>query len=305
MARIFLYEYCTALGLGRNRNDPAHSLYREGMAMRDAMHDDIIQAGHEVLILDHVAAEKEYFMLQLQQCDFAIVIAPEFDELLLQRSQWVDDVGIARLGPSLDAIRLTSDKWALAHHWQRHGIATPQTRLLEQAQPQAFTQVVKARYGAGGLHMQQITAHAPLPRNLPDAIVQPWHDGIHASQALLIGPSCIVPLPPARQKLQWEPEFAYHGGVMPIEPALARRVTNVAMRCVESVPGLYGYVGVDVLLTPAKDYAIEINPRLTTSYLGYRQLVNGNLLTAWLAIHANRTITLTYHNDKTINYSPV
>ena len=37
MTTIFVYEYCTAQGLGRHPSDPAHSLWREGRAMRDAV----------------------------------------------------------------------------------------------------------------------------------------------------------------------------------------------------------------------------------------------------------------------------
>ena len=40
MTTVFVYEYCCALGLGRDPSDPAHSLYREGRAMRDAVAED-------------------------------------------------------------------------------------------------------------------------------------------------------------------------------------------------------------------------------------------------------------------------
>ena len=294
MARLFLYEYCTALGLGRDRNDPAHSLFREGAAMRNALLCDAEAAGHDVATLDDVLIddEKQRFSELLQGCDFAIVIAPEFDELLLQRSRWVDDAGIPRLGPSLEAIERTSDKFELGQYWHRCNIPTPYTELLEQGQQRDFPQIVKARFGAGGLHTHWIAANAVLPKGLSDAIIQPWHDGIHASQAFLVGPRAIVPLPPAIQHLQFEPEFAYLGGTMPIEPVLAERVQALALRCVETLPGLSGYVGVDVVLTDANDWAIEINPRLTTSYLGYRALLQENVLQAWLNLMAGGIVSI-------------
>jgi len=43
---------------------------------------------------------------------------------------------------------------------------------------------------------------------------------------------------------------------------------------------LRGYVGVDVILTQDEALLIEINPRLTTSYIGLRQVIDLNLAQA-------------------------
>jgi len=64
---------------------------------------------------------------------------------------------------------------------------------------------------------------------------------------------------------------------LPLPPALAERAVRVARMAVDVVPGLLGYVGVDVVLGPVEDWVIEINPRLTTSYLGLRMLAEDNL----------------------------
>jgi hypothetical protein len=55
----------------------------------------------------------------------------------------------------------------------------------------------------------------------------------------------------------------------------------VARAAIDVVPGLLGYVGVDVLLgDDGQDWVIEINPRLTTSYVGLRALAASNLCEA-------------------------
>jgi hypothetical protein len=48
----------------------------------------------------------------------------------------------------------------------------------------------------------------------------------------------------------------------------------VASAACRTIPGLRGFVGVDLLLDEETGTVtvVEINPRLTTSYLGYRQL---------------------------------
>ena len=56
------------------------------------------------------------------------------------------------------------------------------------------------------------------------------------------------------------------------------------------IDGLRGYVGVDMVLGDAGDYAIEINPRLTTSYLGLRQLCQQNLAELILRLAQGETV---------------
>ncbi len=73
-----------------------------------------------------------------------------------------------------------------------------------------------------------------------------------------------VALQPTFQLLSDDGRFKYEGGELPIPPTLAERAVSLASRAVECVPGLLGYVGVDLDLGEAedgsRDYAIEINP---------------------------------------------
>jgi predicted ATP-grasp superfamily ATP-dependent carboligase len=57
---------------------------------------------------------------------------------------------------------------------------------------------------------------------------------------------------------------------------------------IAAVAGLQGYVGVDLVLGEprdgSRDYVIEINPRLTTSYIGLRVFSQTNLAESMLRI---------------------
>jgi predicted ATP-grasp superfamily ATP-dependent carboligase len=59
-----------------------------------------------------------------------------------------------------------------------------------------------------------------------------------------------------------------------------------------------GYVGVDLVLGEADDgkddVVIEVNPRLTTSYVGLRRLVCGNLAAAMLAAARGQPVALSF-----------
>src|SRR5262249_27211100 len=109
-----------------------------------------------------------------------------------------------------------------------------------------------------------------------DHIVQPFVPGVAASVAFLFGPGRCLALPPAAQRLSEDDCFRYLGGSVPLPPPLAERARRLAWTAVETLPDLRGYVGVDVVLGDATDgsadWIIEINPRLTTSYVGLRAL---------------------------------
>ena len=88
--------------------------------------------------------------------------------------------------------------------------------------------------------------------------------------------------------------------VLPLEPALARRANELAARAVAALPnplGL-GYVGFDLVLGDAPngqdDVVIEINPRLTTSYVGLRALARENLAAAMLDAACGRAPRLSF-----------
>jgi predicted ATP-grasp superfamily ATP-dependent carboligase len=112
-------------------------------------------------------------------------------------------------------------------------------------------------------------------------LVQPLVSGQPASVAFLIGPRQTIALAPAAQHLSDDGHFHYLGGLAPLPESLAGRAERIARRAVDAVPGLSGYVGVDVVLGDAADgsgdVVIEINPRLTTSYVGLRALAIDNL----------------------------
>jgi predicted ATP-grasp superfamily ATP-dependent carboligase len=108
------------------------------------------------------------------------------------------------------------------------------------------------------------------------------------SVAFLIGRGATVALKPATQRLSADGRFRYLGGRLPLSPAQEVRAIRLAQRAVQAVPGLMGYVGVDMVLGDAADgstdWVIEINPRLTTSYIGLRALATTNLAEALLQV---------------------
>lgn len=303
MTRVFVYEHCCATGLGRDPSDPAHSLFREGRAMRDAVADDFRAVpGVAVATRDGTdrRREKERFRDAAAGCEWCLVIAPELDGELLRKAEWALEAGCRLLGPSPDAIDAASCKVALARAWEAAGVATPQTLRLSDwlRVPPAFPAVCKPTTGAGSTATFLVRGPDDLEPTLrsareegfreTDLLVQEFVPGRPASVAFLVGPAEAVPLLPTFQLLSSDGRFRYRGGELPIPPDLAERAVALGRRAIGCVPGLLGYVGVDLVLGGAedgsRDFAIEVNPRLTTSYLGLRRLAGVNLAGAMLRV---------------------
>jgi predicted ATP-grasp superfamily ATP-dependent carboligase len=302
---VFVFEYLTAAGVGRDPADPLHGMYREGRAMRDAVAEDFRRLpGVVVETLDRDAGEGFDFDFDdlASKCHVTVVVAPETDGLHERCCRAVERVGGRLLGPSSGAVALTADKHALADHWRQHGVRTPATTDRRPTRCEAFPVVWKPRDGAGSTAtfllrdgLDVVRAEAVVAAEHPGPMVlQQYAPGRPASVAFLCGPAGNVPLVPAFQHLSDDGRFKYLGGELPIPPDLAARAVALASRAIDCVPGLLGFVGVDLVLGDApdgsRDHAIEINPRLTTSYVGLRALAEFNLAGAMLAAAEGRPL---------------
>lgn len=113
--------------------------------------------------------------------------------------------------------------------------------------------------------------------------MQRYVHGTAASVSLLADGRRAVPLAVNAQRVIASSGFCYRGGRTPLEHPLAAAAVDAAMRTCAALPGLRGYVGVDLVLTDAEPLVIEVNPRLTTAYLGVRAALDENVAALALA----------------------
>ncbi len=302
--RIAFLEAVTAGLCGDN---PGPSLLREGAAMWRAIIEDLVAVpGVEIDTLlgkrwlklapklDSVhiraaagtAEARTCWETALKRADQALIIAPESGGCLLQLvSSLPPDVRSWNCLPS--AIELCSDKLRLANHLHEQGIATIPTAIEDWSRPPAADEypcVIKPRDGAGSFLVRRVesdhewqclrdefTAHGD-----PPAIRQPCIAGKALSIAGWFGRSSSLWFPIAEQQLSTDGRFEYQGGKLPAElpEAVHEAVRDLATQTATTLPGLRGYVGCDILCPDDAVHApllVEVNPRFTTSYVGYRR----------------------------------
>jgi predicted ATP-grasp superfamily ATP-dependent carboligase len=176
------------------------------------------------------------------------------------------------------------------------------TRLAEL--PFSFPAVLKPIDGCGSQDIRRIERGDEVSWESIDRPLrlEEFVPGLAASVAVLCGPAGLYPLPACEQRLSEDGRFTYLGGRLPIEHDLEARARLLALAAVRALPEPQGYIGVDLVLGAAVDGSgdrvIEINPRLTTSYVGLRALSQSNLAATMLAVLGGVTPVLSFHQSQ-------
>lgn len=226
------------------------------------------------------------------QADYTVLIAPETSGTLSALIRKLEATGARTIGCSADAVELAGNKPRLGDWLRERGVATPLCRAIVPAEglPGDFLYpaVLKPIDGAGSVDTYWISDRDSLPsaaRAMAAGMLQPFHDGTPMSASFLVAAdqrAWLIALGRMRVTVH-QGRFVYQGGVLPVRcpDALSR-----LYEAISSVPGLRGFVGVDFLWDRRRGEAtiLEINPRVTTSYVGLsRVLPTGCLASAWLA----------------------
>ncbi len=233
--------------------------------------------------------------------DFVIPIAPECDGILSQVVQRLRQDGHDVVAPNCHAIELCSDKWETWKQLRRESVPTVPTHLatedslgalgLDQA-TNLF--VVKPRDGAGCDGVRKTLLPA-IQRDIAagtlssEAIIQPFIDGQSFSFGMLgsgdDGSPIMLPL--TVQKIQWHldrPQYVGGTVLSASDHKFKKQIVELGHQVGRLIGPFTGYVGVDLLLPHGTEQFLvtEINPRLCTSYLGYRRATTINLSKAIL-----------------------
>jgi predicted ATP-grasp superfamily ATP-dependent carboligase len=285
--RILVHEHVSSGAFAANvaSGFSRKALLREGRAMRSALVADLEAAGHDVVTSNP---------------DAVWLIAPETGRTHQQVARRLESQGTTLLGSSAAAIRRASDKRALALLLERHHIPHPRTHILRDQRGAAsistalgYPVVVKPARGAGCMGVSIASNPRELGKAVADAreaagqgllLVQEYVAGVPASVSLLADGERAVPLTLNSQQLRRNMHrLAYDGGGTPLRHPRAACALDVAARTCALVPGLRGFVGVDLVLTDTEAVVIEVNPRLTTAYLGVRKAIGANVAAMALA----------------------
>lgn len=299
--RILVFEFITGGGL--NHKTLPQSLVQEGALMRLALLLDLnaisgieIRVIHDQrLPLDNFLFEDkkvdvvpitsnqnfwEVFTEQALQCDAVWPIAPESGGVLEAISTWVKSSGLKLLGASPEAVALTADKYRFFKLLENQRIPIVQTYTFsELAILPSGPWVIKPRDGVGCEGVSWVNSAVDFKAVIDQErfIIQPFEEGRLLSLSCLFkdGQGVLVCIN--------EQHVKQDKGIFELERITVNvdQIISGAPRLVEQlakvIPGLWGYVGIDLILSTQGLKILEVNPRLTTSYCGIRSALGCNL----------------------------
>lgn len=308
--KLLVFEYANAVGL----EDPATTV--EGKHMLEGLLNDFNHIGANYIIskdsknnynLDNgtygnctpIVIDDElipWLEENVARFDACLLVAPEENLILYKIIKILEKNKVKNLGSSSDAVLACSDKYE-TYNLLKNDLPMIETEKVffnslkdyKDIFSKGKNMLVKPVDGisCSGVRIVESYAdfikastHLKRTTNLPYFLLQDIVEGKSTSVSILSTGEQAMPLSLNRQNIGFDKgKLVYSGGKVPYEHKLSDEAKDIAKRAVESVEGLKGYVGVDLLLDEAQNeiYILEINPRLTTSYVALRRLLNFNL----------------------------
>jgi predicted ATP-grasp superfamily ATP-dependent carboligase len=230
--------------------------------------------------------------------DAVYVIAPESGQMLENLVEITESSGGTSLNSEIGAIKRVSNKMKAYETIKKRGLKVPETVLVDihektegikrLTKELGYPLVFKPLDGVscGGLSLVKdegdiagAVKKVAYESMIKQFIAQKMIRGKAASACIISTGDKALAVTLNRQLVTLaspDEESGYYGGAVPFDHRLEKEALKTAERTVEGIGGLKGYVGVDMTLTNEGTVVLEVNPRLTTSYIGLRRVVNFN-----------------------------
>ena len=292
--RILVFEFASGGGFARTELDP--ELVAEGQLMLRAVVADLgelpdidlaVTCDHRLPILD-LPCQTMYLKSDqswadsleeiLPEFDAVWPIAPETDHVLERVTTAVVDAGCLLLNSRPEAVRITASKKETIRRLQRFGVPVVPTVEPSPALFGEFDPIVlKPDDGVGCIGSRICHGPADLAQALADQgeqrlIAQPYVEGLSMSLSLLCRDGKAKLLACNRLRVAViNDSFRLLGCVANDRPGQEVITKHIIDSIALAIPGLWGYVGVDLILGREGPRILEINPRLTLSYVGLKR----------------------------------
>lgn len=309
--KILVFEFITGGGLAKE--GLPESLAREGLLMLDRLLNELsnISSVQVTVLLDWRCAkivlanniqtiivskgQSVYDLLPplIKEADSVWPIAPEQDFHLERVSKLVLSQKKRLLNSAPEAVVICSDKWLTAQALRNGDVLTVKTRLLDDYSGYNSGQwVIKPRDGMGCINnylvcnAQEFAKITAQIKQKSGYIIQPYVEGDLLSLSCLFKEGKAWLLCCNRQFISVEQQqFNLKSCEVNISTKSLNDYQTIIDQIAKTIKGLWGYVGVDIIHpTGEPSLVLEINPRLTTSYVGINHATGLNIAKAVISL---------------------
>lgn len=294
---IFVFEFVTGGGYA---GKALPTFLPDGEAMWQALVEDLSAIkGVNVLTLRDcrlprqdinkvkiITTDARRFEDDYQHClamsDAVWPVAPEEKGILESLNRGVLAAGKRLLGCQPEAVHIATSKYATTQHLIRAGISVVPTFTSPFLMVTKGPVVAKPDEGAGCqetyyFHSQAAAEEWTMSQSGTGFVFQPFITGAHLSLSLLCHENGCQLLSINRQHIRLgNGQLHFQGVTVNAMSDRDSRYATLALRVVSAIPGLWGYVGIDLIDTKAGPVILEVNPRITVSYAGLRSSLGFN-----------------------------
>ena len=313
--RLFICEFITGGGL--QDQELPDNLIRQGSMMLEALLKDLLELGitdiittrdvrlDPLLLPVEIVAVKEDVYPVWKSCmndaEAVLIIAPESDDVLYNLTLMAEQADCYVLGCASEAVKSASSKIETENLLSKNMISCIETSLLINDIPESQSGwVIKPDDGVGGEDCYFCANKKELD-SLKDSIsierfvIQEYIAGKPASISMICYQGKAQLLACNKQIFSFNPDISGRKAVLKglVVNGLMEQwelFNTIAQDITKADKGLLGYVGVDLIVTESAAVVVEINPRLTTSYVGLRQSLSLNPAELILSIWQNGTM---------------
>jgi predicted ATP-grasp superfamily ATP-dependent carboligase len=324
--KILIFEFITGGGLAQK--EIPESLFNEGQIMLKALLSNLVSLPHIqlTLLLDcrnseldipekinvvWVSNEQNIDQLLpelIEASDFVWPVAPEMDLELYKVSALVESKAKRLLNSSSQTVGICSNKFLTAQRLKKNGLAVVETHLLN-----GFSQiieggawVIKPKDGVGCLNSYFVSSQNEFDRinsQIEDKshyIIQPYITGEPLSLSCLFknGKAWLICCNRQHVAIK-QNEFELEACEVNISTNKHQLYQQIIERIAQSIPGFWGYVGIDIIQSEFDTPLIlEINPRLTTSFAGINKATGVNIGKEVINLVDNKPVIKQTHNKQ-------
>lgn len=219
----------------------------------------------------------------LLHADAVWPVVPESAGMLESASRDIIGQNKILIGSLPDAVRITASKYLTSRALEQAGVAAVGTYHMGEPLPEGISAwVVKPDDGAGCTNTHLFAdRHAALAwigeRDSAKYVLQPYIHGRHRSLSLVCADNRVLLLSFNEQRIVVsDNQLHFMGSTVNGMDDPFHTFRALAERVLAAIPGLWGYVGIDFIMSNEGPVVLEVNPRITTSHAGLHDSIGYN-----------------------------
>tara|TARA_Y100000816_G_C26032430_1_gene540526 strand:+ start:123 stop:1073 length:951 start_codon:yes stop_codon:yes gene_type:complete len=224
-------------------------------------------------------SEDLYNLSLIKKYDYILPILPEIDSNLSNYVKFIEKNNIKKVISDTRTIDICSDKLIFYEYMTKHTIPVIPTYKSLNFKNRSDKYILKDRLGAGCSYVRLTKKNELEEYYSENMIVQPFIDGDHYSLSVFFSKSNFRLLTINKQNIgTTNCMLSLKSLIINVNQNLYLDILPIISNIKNSLPGLFGFVGIDFLLRGRQIYIVEINPRLTTSFSGLYETIGCNMI---------------------------